>query len=314
MKILYLTPDFVNFRTATYHGMMKALETYCDITYYGPGHKPFNDLGSSRDILEVIKHIYAGQEPDIILMWDIEGSGWAGDFTNMDKVNCLKVLWSVDIHNDAVRKRLPFMKEMGIGLVLMTVDKDQVTHAAKNFQTLGVPIDFYPFSVDPELYKPMNIPKLYDVSLLGSMASSYYPLRNKIHETLKNQNLNYHYPQLKRYFREGFARHINESKICLTGSSSYKYILQKYYEVTACGTLLMADSCMDLEYQHFISGHNFVEITAENVLEKVKYYLAHPDETKKIAAQGRSDILRYHTHDIRAKELSKTLKKYLEDQ
>ena len=178
-------------------------------------------------------------------MWDIEGSGWAGDFTNLNKTNSLKVLWSVDIHNDAVPHRMPFIETLDIGLVLITYDKDQNTHAAKTFQTLGCPIEFYPFSMDETRFYPMGIPKKYDVSLIGNMSSSYYPLRNAVHKALFGKSLNYHHPAMGIFVKDEFARHINESKICVTGSSSYKYLVQKYYEVTACGTLLMADMCMD---------------------------------------------------------------------
>ena len=311
MRVLYLTPNFSNFFAATYHGMITSLEPHCEVTYYGPGHKLFDDCGGSLDIQEVINLIYDGEEPDVIFMWDIEGSGWAGNFTGLPRVNCLKVLWSVDIHNDAVPHRMPFIREMGIGLVLMTYDKAQVTHSAKTFQTLGCPIEFYPFSVDPEMFKPMDIMKGIDVSLIGNMSSSYYPLRNKVHNVLKDSGFNYHHPSMSIYVREQFATHINESKICITGSSSYKYLVQKYYEVTACGTLLMADRCMDLTEQHFVDGLNFVEITADTVYEKVKYYLAKPDEAKEIADLGRVNILRYHTHEIRGNELYGLLKKHV---
>ena len=150
-----------------------------------------------------------------------------------------------------------------------------------------------------------------DVSLIGNMSSSYYPLRNKVHKVLKDSGLNYHHPGMDIYVRDAFAKHINESKICITGSSSYKYLVQKYYEVTACGTLLMADSCMDLYDQHFVDGHNFVEITADTVYDKVRYYLAKPAEAKAIADQGRADILRYHTHEVRGKELYEILKRHV---
>ena len=311
MKVLYLTPDFSNFFAATYDGMIRSLETHCDLTLYGPGYKVFNDLDSSRDIQEVINHIYGGQDPDVIIMWDIEGSGWAGDFTNLEKTNALKVFWTVDTHNDAVPHRLDYLKNAEIDLILTTYDKAQESRYTQIFQTLGVPIDFYPFSIDPEMFKPMGIPDKYDVAVIGNMSSSYYHLRNAAHEALKDAGYRYHHPFKQQYVREEFARHINECKICVTCSGSFKGLVQKYYEVTACGTLLMADSCMDLEEQHFVDGHNFVEITAENVFEKVKYYLANPDEAKRIADQGLADVLKYHTHEVRGKELYETLKKYV---
>jgi len=311
MRVLYLTPNFSNFFAATYDGMIKSLAPYCDLTLYGPGYKLFNDFGSSLDIQNVINLMYDGEEPDVIICWDIEGSGWAGDFTGLGRVNCLKVFWTVDTHNDAVPHRLEYLKNAGIDLILVTYDKAQESRYTKIFQTLGVPIEFYPFSIDPEMFKPMDIPDKYDVAVIGNMSSSYYHLRNIAHEALKDAGYRYHHPFMKQYVREEFARHINECKICVTCSGSFKGLVQKYYEVTACGTLLMADRCMDLYEQHFVDGYNFVEITADTVYEKVRYYLAKPAEAKAIADQGRADILRYHTHEVRGAELYGLLKKHV---
>jgi len=311
MKVLYLTPNFSNFFAATYDGMITSIGKYCDLTLYGPGYKIFNDFNSNRNIIDIIKYIYGEGKPDVIIMWDIEGSGWAGNFTNLDKIDCLKVFWTVDTHNDAVPKSLDYLKNAKINLILTTYDKAQESRYTQIFQTLNVPIEFYPFSVDPNMFKPMNIPKKYDIAVIGNMSSSYYPIRNKAHEALKNAGYRYHHPFIKQYVREEFARHINECKICVTCSGSFKGLVQKYYEVTACGTLLMADRCMDLEEQHFIPGHNFVEINSGNIYEKVKYYLSHPEELEIIANNGRESILKYHTHDIRARELVEILKKHM---
>lgn len=311
MKILYLTPNFSNFFAATYDGMINSIAPYCDLKLYGPGYKIFDDMGFSRDISYVINCIYDGEKPDVIIIWDKEGSGWAGDFTNIENYDCLKVLWSVDIHNDAVPKTLDYIRKTGVNLILMTYDKKQITDSSKIFKTLGIPIEFYPFSIDPEMFKPMNLEKKYDVSLIGNMSSSYYPLRNEFHRKLLGNEFSYHHPDLGIYVRDGFARHINESKICVTGSSSYKYLVQKYYEVTACGTLLMADLPMDAEYQHFIPEYNFIEVSPSNILSKAKYYLENEEEANRIADNGRKTILQYHTHDIRGRDLMEILKKYV---
>jgi len=310
MKVLYLTPNFSNFFAATYDGMITALGPYCELTLYGPGYNTFTDLGSSLDLNYVIKSIYGDDAPDVIIMWDIEGSGWAGNFTGLNDVDALKVLWTVDLHNDAVPHRLDYIENAGFDLVLMTYDKDQTTHSARFYRELGIPMEFYPFSVDETRFYPMVLPKIWDASLIGNMSSSYYPFRNAVHRALLGQSLNYHHPLVAIYVKDEFARHINESRICITGSSSYKYLVQKYYEVTACGTLLMADMCMDAEYQGFIPGETFVEISADDVVKKVEYYLNNPGEAQRISQNGRDLILQRHTHDIRARELMEVLQKY----
>ncbi len=67
---------------------------------------------------------------------------------------------------------------------------------------------------------------------------------------------------------------------------------------------------MDAEYQGFVPGENFVEISADNVVEKVEYYLNNPDQAQVIAQRGRELILERHTHDIRARELIEILKRH----
>ncbi len=310
MKILYLTPNFSHFFAATYDGMITALDPYCDLTLYGPGYNTFTDLGGSLDLKYVINSIYGEDHPDVIIMWDIEGSGWAGNFTGLNDVDALKVLWTVDLHNDAVPHRLDYIENAGFDLVLMTYDRDHTTHSARFYRELGIPMEFYPFSVDPKMFEPMGLPKKYDVSRVGNMSSSYYPFRNIVHNALKDKGINYHHPLMGIYVRSEFAVHINSSKICITGSSSYKYLVQKYYEITACGTLLMADTCMDAEYQGFIPGETFVEIIADDVAQTVEYYLNNPSEAQRIAQNGRDLILQRHTHDIRARELMEVLRKY----
>lgn len=312
MKILYLTPDFSNFYAALYDGMIRTVGKYADVILYGPGFENFNELGGSRDIIEVINRLYGGDQPDAIIEWDAEGTGWAGYFSNMEKVGCLKVLWSVDIHKDAgAQKVLEYIKNAGIGLILMTYDKRLETEAGRTFKSLGVPIEFYPFSINEDFYKPLNLEKKYDVSLLGNIAQSYYPLRARAQEILSRMGgVRFHSPNDGRFYREDFVRHINESRICVTCASSYKYSVPKFFEIPACGSLLMADAPRDKEFINLASGHNYAEVNEGSLEERVRYYLADENELKRVADNGRQWILKHHTHDIRAKELVEILGKY----
>lgn len=310
MKILYLTPNFSNFYAALYDGMIQSPGRYADLTLYGPGYELFNELENERDMLKVVDIL---GKPDVIMMWDHQGTGWAGDFYNLDKVDCLKVLWSVDIHKDANSpKVLSYVKDSDINLILMSYDKKLQTEAGRAFKALNIPTELYPFSIDPEFYKPLGIPKRWDVSVLGNIASSYYPYRNAFASTLRSaKGLLYHDPESNgRFFREEFVKHINECKICVTCSSSYKYALPKYFEAMACGSLLLADKPMDSDILHFIPSHNFVEVDPTCLLEKVMYYLEHQDEAKRIAQNARETILNFHTNKLRGRQLVEILAEY----
>lgn len=311
MKILYLTPDFSNFYAAFYHGMITSLEKYADVTYYGTSFPKW--LG--WDLLKVVDAI---GKPDVILMWDNQGTGWAGDFLNLDKIDCVKALWSVDIHKDAGAIRDPpqsllhYIRAGGINLILSSYDREFTHWASKTFQTLNMPIEFYPFSIDPNFYKPLNLPKLYDVSLLGNPSQSYYPFRHAYLEMFKaTSEFKFHHSGVAAYYREDFVRHINESKICLTCTGSNFWPMPKYFEITACGALLLANKPVDADFLHFVDGENFVDVNPSNVLEKIRYYLGNEGERLRIANNARQTILKYHTNEIRGKEVVEMLKKYV---
>lgn len=321
MKILYLTPNFESFWNATFSQMMHGLDyPVSQLTLYGPGYDLFNFLEGERDIVKVIDKIYRGCEgcdekfypPDVIIMWDHQGTGWAGEFYNLDQVKALKVLWSCDIHKDAgSQDALNFIRDAKIGLILMSYDRDLKTEAGRTFSSLHIPIEYYPFAVDPDFYKPLDVEKKHDVSLLGHLSSSYYPYRVAYDKALSSGALRYHSPEKEMFFREDFVKHICESWICVTCSSSYKYPLPKYFEVMACGSLLMADKPMDADYLHFVPGENFIEVNPDNLMSKVDYYLNHKAELLAIAENGRKTVLTHHTSVIRGKELVEKLSKYV---
>lgn len=306
MKILYLTPDFNNFYARFYGQCMRALPKVADVKFYNVNVPP-----ESRDIHQVIKHLYGDDCPDVILWWDYEGSGSAGEFEGLESVKALKVFWSVDSHKDeGSEKCKAYLKRVGTNLILTSFDRDQITPQVRGLAQIA-PLDWYPFAVDPEFYKPLGLEKKWDVALLGNAAGSYYPFRYAYDQMLKNKGFRYHSPETERFYEEAFVKHINESLIGLTCTSSYKYALPKTMEIMGCGTALFCDTCSDFKHLHFVDGQNYVDVNPGNVVEKIQYYLGHREELDRVAKNGRETVLQYHTADIRAREFVETLKKYV---
>lgn len=84
----------------------------------------------------------------------------------------------------------------------------------------------------------------------------------------------------------------------------------RMYEATGCGTLLITDWKENL-HEMFESGKEVVTYrTPEECAEKVRYYLNHEEERKKIAAAGQERTLRDHTYRHRAEELVDMVKRH----
>ncbi|SFA93577.1 spore maturation protein CgeB [Cohnella sp. OV330] len=75
------------------------------------------------------------------------------------------------------------------------------------------------------------------------------------------------------------------------------------FEIAACGTLLMSDNREDLA-QFYTPGVEIVTYdSAQDMAEKMDYYLAHEDERRQIALNGLYRTLRDHTYVSRLSQL-----------
>lgn len=75
------------------------------------------------------------------------------------------------------------------------------------------------------------------------------------------------------------------------------------FEIAACGTLLMSDNREDLA-QFYTPGVEIVTYdSAQDMADKMDYYLAHEDERRQIALRGLQRTLRDHTYVSRLSQL-----------
>lgn len=177
--------------------------------------------------------------------------------------------------------------------------------------------------INPELFKPMDREPRYDVTFLGAVGYSCYPLRDVIFKELPDLARHENWRMLRKtspwgaslnrqtskLFDKGeivgrrYADVLALSKVFIFGTSIFKYPLLKFPEAMACGTCVMADVPLGAEEFHLEPDWNFVAITESNWKRKLKYYLTHDEERKQIAQRGYETVMKYHTTEIRAKQL-----------
>lgn len=84
----------------------------------------------------------------------------------------------------------------------------------------------------------------------------------------------------------------------------------RLYEATGMGTVLVTDGKEDLD-QLFDVGREVVSYeTADDLVEKIRHYLAHEDERKLIAEAGQRRTLREHTYADRMRDLVAILERH----
>ena len=92
----------------------------------------------------------------------------------------------------------------------------------------------------------------------------------------------------------------------ITKAHSPRAINQRLFDVPAAGGFVLTDFREDLKLL-FDEDEVAYYQNKEDLLEKVEFYLSHPQEREKIARRARKRVLARHTYEVRMKNLIKLL-------
>lgn len=240
--------------------------------------------------------------------------------------------YTVDLHRKPSRF-VNWLNQLGLDATLMTTTR--LGKQVKRGITLSsISHDYYiknlnmPFfhmapCINPKIYKSSSDQKRFDIAFLGATTIRHYPLRHLIWEELPDLASRNKWKVLIKNTPPGlavdkkisallgggyfvgwkYADALAHSKIFIFGTSVFKYPLMKFYEGMACGACVMADVPVSAEELHLIPDWNFVAINEDNWKEKLEYYMKHDAEREEIAQRGYETVMKYHTAEVRAKQL-----------
>jgi spore maturation protein CgeB len=203
----------------------------------------------------------------------------------------------------------------------------QGTEAVELLSKQRVKPHWLPMACEPKIHKPIKISQeersklCYDIVFVGS----YYPSRAHLLEQLTDFNLGIWGPGWDKLEKESGLR--SQIKAAHTSSSEWvkiysagKVVLATHYrdangrfpvyqasprifEAMACGGFVISDHQRDV-FALFRDGEHLVSYNGhEDLILKIKFYLSHPIERRKIAEQGRQEVLRNHQYSNRIEKL-----------
>ncbi|WP_130858696.1 glycosyltransferase [Gracilibacillus phocaeensis] len=217
----------------------------------------------------------------------------------------LKLPFAVGLHDLHYQK--PYRKAM--------LKKEEVQHIFTYYRDkflqwypeFSEQMHWLPHHAHSDIYCDYHQNKDIDVLMMGSLLEDYYPLRVLMQKRLdRRPGFVYHshpgYRNVQQqennvYVGTSYAKELNRAKISLTCDSVFKYPLMKYFEITACNTLLLAPYSKELGDLGFIPGVNFVSINEQDFEEKMDYYLENEAERQMIAHNGM--YLSQHRHSTK---------------
>ncbi|MFH1584006.1 MAG: glycosyltransferase [Actinomycetota bacterium] len=202
-------------------------------------------------------------------------------------------------------------------------------HFVSLFKKMGIDSEYQKLAFEPEMLKITDkCSKKYDVTFIGSFTPYHQEGIKILEEVAKNipihvwgQGLEFlspFSPIRKNYHGEAWGiemyKIFRQSKIVLNRhiSTSKDYANNmRLYEATGMGALVITDHKRNLN-NLFKVGKEIVEYkSSKNLINRIKYYLKHDEERKKISKAGQKRTLKEHNYYVRSKRLIKILNKYL---
>lgn len=203
-------------------------------------------------------------------------------------------------------------------------------HFVPKLKALGVTAEYFKIGFDQRILEqlPAAEEKIYDLVFIGGF-SAVHTAGAKLLEQLAQhvpvdvwgygiESLDPASPLRQRYHGQAWAmdmyRTIRQAKICINrhSSASEQYANNmRLFETTGLGTLLITDEKSNLGDLFKVGEELVTYRDADDLVEKVQYYLAHDAERQVIAAAGQKRTLSEHTYHIRMQELDLILQRYL---
>lgn len=276
----------------------------------------------AKNRINQIKQVIQEFDPDVVLVM-INDFFAQLNFEDCSFITCPKVYLIADVHL-AHSQHIHCIKKSNFDRVLF-VYKWWENKVGKQ---LGTKTGWLPHSVNTDVFRDYQQPKIYDAVSSGHAFLDHYPLRVKIQNTLPNvSGIKFSmpgHPQLemtntkkqsatKFLIRENYAKFLNQSKMFAFGGGANNYPVAKYVEGMGSETMVLAPFPKDGKELGFVPGENFVEIDSSNFVDKIKWYLKHDDERQRIVDCARETVLKHHSAETRAKQLINYLHDDVED-
>jgi hypothetical protein len=247
------------------------------------------------------------ENPDVIMLGNNQY-----EFTNLDKVKIPKALKCADPWANIAR-HIQFIKHNNIQMVLMNYNCATPEYKKHLPDRIFRPL---PHAANRQLFPLLGLKRTLDVVSVDGCPETY-PLRHLTYHYLKTSNYKTFLFSAHTISFEEYVRKINEAKIFAYGNVNRRvgespiliHPVAKMFEIMSCGALCMMDTPTEANELNLVPEYNFAAITRDNFKERISYYLWHDDEREKIADRGHETLIKYHTIEIRGRQL----KEYLEE-
>jgi len=177
---------------------------------------------------------------------------------------------------------------------------------AQSLKEAGSNAHWFPLAADSSIYRPLSLPKQYDVSFIGYRNPETRMKRENILRLLGNKfNLNVLIGDPPVSAADAAAIY-NRSRLVLN-ENMFPSVNLRLFEAMGCGAALLTeenDAGLD---RLFVDGEHLITYNPDNLLQKVEHYLTNETRRESVAARGCKSVHEHHTMTARAGQLLEIL-------
>ena len=157
--------------------------------------------------------------------------------------------------------------------------------------------EYLPLACWPDVHKRYKEEKqIYDIGFLGN---DTYPHRRQLLETLK-QNFKVLWDTSKP--GELYSRKLNQCKMLFNCHMNHD-VNMRFFEAISSGRLLLTDYLIEQDEFAESGKHYSAFYGADDLVQKVKYYLKHTKKREYIAYKGMKHVQKYSSYQNRLEQL-----------
>jgi hypothetical protein len=229
--------------------------------------------------------------PDLYLWLDSGGKYFP---TGIEDLPIPTACYLVDVHLGAWRQQVARFFD-----VVFIAQRSQL---AVYHQTLQHDQVYWLPLAAANVFRPLNLPRIYDIAFVGSMTAAHRKTARARRLQLLAERFSTN--DFGRSYTPAEASQIyNQARLVLNVSINGD-VNMRVFEGTACGALLLNDSTINGLDELFDVDHELAVYTDDaDLLEKAAYYLTHDTEREQLAAAGQARTLGQHTYQQRVTQI-----------
>lgn len=267
----------------------------------------------NKALLEKVHHWMAKARADVIFMYV------SGELIEPETLAALRA-YGVPLINLALNDKEHFVSKIRSGLAFGARDIcryfdlcwTSTEDALMKYRVEGARPIYLPEGANPEIHRPYDLEKTIDVSFVGQCYGNRAAVIGELSQRgIAAQAYGYGWPRgllavedmVKLYSRSkinlGFGGvEGHQDTFCLKGRD---------FEIPMSGGLYLTEDHPELTYA-FQPGEEIITYSGiDDLTQKIRHYLQHPDEAKAVRKKGRERALREHTWEARFNKIFRLL-------